>query len=123
MTAIRYISDTGEIIKASWLTFQHDGVAAFELSERSSLPPALSAKDLPRGRTHEMKVQQINRSDFHPAETDEDSALESISDTEHWLDRNSNLEIPDWSDDDWEADDKSDIVLHNGIEDPDSTEL
>ena len=49
MTAVGYISDTKEIIKASWSNCQHDGAAAFKLSERSPLPPALSAKDLPGG--------------------------------------------------------------------------
>jgi len=47
MTAMRYISDTEEIVEASWSLFQHDGAAAFKLSERLPLPPALSAKDLP----------------------------------------------------------------------------
>jgi len=51
MTAVGYISDTDEIVKSSWSLLQHDGVAAFKLSERSPLPPALSAKDLPGGRT------------------------------------------------------------------------
>jgi len=41
MTAVGYISDTEEIDKASWSLFQHDGAAAFKLSERSPLPPAL----------------------------------------------------------------------------------
>jgi len=49
MTAIGYISNTEEIIKASWSLLQHDGAAAFKLSERCPLPPALSAKDLPGG--------------------------------------------------------------------------
>jgi len=49
MTAVGYISDTEEIVKSSWSLFQHDGAAAFKLSERSPLPPALSAKDLPGG--------------------------------------------------------------------------
>jgi hypothetical protein len=49
MTGVGYISDTEEIVKASWSLFQHAGVAAFTLSESSSLPPALSAKDLPGG--------------------------------------------------------------------------
>jgi len=49
MTAVGHISDTDEIVKASWSLFQHDGAAAFKLSERSPLPPALSAKDLPGG--------------------------------------------------------------------------
>ena len=51
MTAVGYISAMEEIVKASWSLFQHDGAAAFKLSERSPLPPALSAKDLPGGRT------------------------------------------------------------------------
>jgi len=46
MTTVGYISDTEEIVKASWSLFQHDGAAAFQLSERSPLPPALSAEDL-----------------------------------------------------------------------------
>jgi len=44
MTTVGYILDTEESVKASWSIFQHDGAAAFELSERSPLPPALSAK-------------------------------------------------------------------------------
>jgi len=30
MTAVGYISDTEEIIKASWSNFQYDGAAAFK---------------------------------------------------------------------------------------------
>jgi len=33
-TAIVYISDTEQIVKAFWSLFQHDGVAAVKLSER-----------------------------------------------------------------------------------------
>jgi hypothetical protein len=33
MAAIAYIVDTQEIVKASWSHFQHDGAAAFKLSE------------------------------------------------------------------------------------------
>jgi len=50
-TAIGYISHTEEIVQASSSLFQYDGVAGFKLSQRSSLPPAVSAKDLPGGRT------------------------------------------------------------------------
>jgi len=46
MTAVGYILDTEEIVKASWSLFQHDGVAAFKLSEISPLPPPRSATDL-----------------------------------------------------------------------------
>jgi hypothetical protein len=47
ITAVGFISDTEEIIKASWSLYQHDVAAAFKLSERSPLPPHFSAKDLP----------------------------------------------------------------------------
>jgi len=40
MTAVGYISDTEESVKASWSLFQCDGPAAFKLSERSPLPPS-----------------------------------------------------------------------------------
>jgi len=51
MTAIGYILDTEEIVKASWSNIQHDGAAAFKLSERSLFQPALSVNDLPGRRT------------------------------------------------------------------------
>ena len=57
ITAIGYISDTEELVKASWSLFQHDGAAAFKLSERPPLPPTLSAKDLPGGRTQIINVR------------------------------------------------------------------
>jgi len=59
MTAVGYISDTEAIVKASWSLFQHDGAAAFKLSERSPLPPPLSAKDLPGGRPQILHVRRI----------------------------------------------------------------
>jgi len=37
LTTVEYISDMEEIVKASWSLFQHDGAAAFKLSERSPL--------------------------------------------------------------------------------------
>jgi len=70
MTALGYISDTQETIKASWSNFQHDGAAAFKLSETSPLPPALSAKDLPGGRTLVLNVRRIRRIDHHPSKCD-----------------------------------------------------
>jgi hypothetical protein len=73
MTAVGYISDTEEIVKASWSNFHHDGAAAFKLSEKSPVPPALSAKDLPGGRTQVLNVRRIKRIDRHPAKSDEDS--------------------------------------------------
>jgi len=56
MTAVGYILDTEEIVTASWSLFHHDGAAAFKFSERSPLPPALSA-DLPGGRTQNFNVR------------------------------------------------------------------
>jgi len=117
MTAVGYISDTEEILKASWSLFQHDGAAAFKLSERSPLPPALSAKDLPGGRTQILNVRRIQRINRQPPESDKDSAPESLSDTDDWLNWNGNLCNPNDSEDGCAADDESDIEQYNGIED------
>jgi hypothetical protein len=122
MTAVGYISDTEEIVKASWSLFQHDGAAAFKLSERTPLPPALSAKDLPGGRIQILNVRQIPRINRHPVESDDDSAPESISDTDDWLNWNGDLENPNDSEDDCAADDESDIEHNNGIKDPECPE-
>jgi len=117
MTAVGYISDTEEIVKASWSLFQHDGAAAFKLSERLPLPPALSAKDLPGGRTQILNVRRIRRMNCHPVESDDDSASERISDTKHWLNWNGDLDNPNDSEEDCAAADESDIEHNNGIED------
>jgi hypothetical protein len=82
MTAPGYILDTQAIIKASWSLFQHDSAAAFILSGRSPLPPALSAKDLPGGQTQILNVRRIRRINCHPVESDKDSAPENISETD-----------------------------------------
>jgi len=122
MTAMRYISDMEEIVKASWPLFQHDGAAAFKLSERSPLPPPLSAKDLPGGQTQILNVCWIRRINHHPVESDQDSAPESISDTDDWLNWNGDLDNPIDSEDDCAVDDESDIEQNNGIEDPECPE-
>jgi hypothetical protein len=122
MTALGYISDTEEIVKASWSLFQHDGAAVFKLSERSPLPPALSAKEHPGGRTQILNVRGIRRINRHPVESDEDSTPESISDTEDWLHWNGNLDNPNDSEEDCTADDDSDIEQNNCIEDPECRE-
>jgi len=67
MPAVGYISDPGEIIKACWSIFQHDGVAPFKLSETSPLPPAVSPKNLPGSQTGVFNVHPIKRIDHHPA--------------------------------------------------------
>jgi len=122
MTAVGYLSDTEEIVNASWSLFHHDGAAAFKLSERSPLPPPLSAKDLPGGRTQILNVHRIRRINRHPVESDEDCAPESISVTEDWLNRNGELDNPNDSEDDCAADVESDMNQDDSIEDPESQE-
>jgi len=118
MTAVGYISDTEEIVKAFWSLFQHDGAAAFKLSEISTLPPPLSAKDLPGGWTQILNVRQIRRINQHPVESDDDSAPDSISDIEDWLNWNGDLDNSNDSEDDCAADVESDMDQDNSIEDP-----
>jgi hypothetical protein len=122
MTAVGYISDTEEIVKASLSLFPHDRAAAFKLSERSLLPPPSSAKDLPGGRTQIVNVRRIRRINRHPVESDEASAPESISHTEDWLNWNGDLDNPNDSEDDCTADVESDMEQDNPIEDPESPE-
>jgi hypothetical protein len=117
MTAVGYILDTEEIVTWSWSLFQHDGAAAFVLSERSPLPPALSAKDLPGGRTQILNIRRIRRINRHLVESDEDSAPESISETEDWLNWNGDLDNPNDREEDCAADDDSDIEHNKCIED------
>jgi len=118
MTAVGYISDTEEIVKASWSLFQHDGAAAFTLSERSPLPPALSVKDLPGGRTQILNVRRIRRINRHPVERSDNSAPESISDTEDFLNWKGDFDNQNDSKEDCAAADESNIEHNNGIEDP-----
>jgi hypothetical protein len=117
MTAVGYILDTEEIVKASWSLFQHDGAAAFKLSERSPLPPALSAKNLPGGRTQILNVRGIRKINRHPVESDGDSAAQCIMDTEYCLNWNGDFDNPNDSEADCAADDHSDIEHNNCIED------
>jgi len=116
MTAVGHISDTEEIIKASWSNCQHNGVAACKLSERSPLPSTLTAKDLPGGPTQALNVCWITRIDCHLAESDEASAPETISVNKTWLAWNGDLDNPDGSDGNWEAVNESDLKLYNCIE-------
>jgi len=122
MTSVGYISDMEEMVKASWSNFQHDGAAAFKSSEKSPVPPALSAEDLPGGRTQVLNVRQIKQINRHPAGSDEDISPPIISDTENWLDWNGDLDNPNDSEDNCKADDESDVELHNGIEDSENWE-
>jgi len=109
LTAVGYISDTEESVRASSSIFQHDGAAAFTLLERSPLPPALSAKQLAGGRTQVLNVHRIRRVNPPPAQSDDDSAPESVSDIETWLNWNGDLDNPNESEDDCDADNESDV--------------
>jgi len=115
-TGVGYIPDTEEIVQASWSHFQHNCKAALKLSEKSPVPRALSAKNLPGGRTQVLNVSQIRQIDRHSAESDQDSSPESISDTENGPNWNGALDNPNDSEDDWDAENGSDIELDIGGE-------
>jgi len=115
-TAVGYLSDMEGIINASWSLFQHDGAAAFILSERSPLPPPLSAKDLPGGWTQILNVLRIRRINRHPVQSDEHRATESILETEDWLNWNGDFDNRNDSEDNCGADVESDIEQCNSIE-------
>jgi len=104
MTAVGYIADTEEIIKASLILIQHDGVAPLKFSERSPVPPALSAKNLPRGWTQILTVCWIRRINNQQVKCDDGGAHDSISDTKNWLNWNCDWENPKDSKDNWVAD-------------------
>jgi hypothetical protein len=112
--------ETKEIVNTSRKNFQRDGAAAFQWSERSPQLPALSPKDLPGGRPQILNVRRIKKINKYPVECDEDSTPESISDTTNWLYWNGNLDNTNVSEDDWEADNESDLEQDNVIEDPET---
>ena len=62
-------------------------------------------------------MRRIKQIDRHPAESDEDRSPEIISVTENRLQWNGDLDNPNHSEDDWEADNESDMELDNGSED------
>jgi len=115
MNAVGFISNTEEIVKASWSLFQYDGAAVFKLSERSPLPPALSANHLPGGQTQSLNVRRIRIINCHTVESDEDSVPESISDTKYLPNWNGDLNNPNDSEEDCAADDESDVEQNWGI--------
>jgi hypothetical protein len=122
MTALGYISDTEEIVKASWFLSQYDNAAAFKLARGSLLPPPLSAKDLPAERIQILNVHRIQRINRHPVKCEEDCARESISGTEDWLNLNGDLDNPNDSEDDCALDGECLMEHDNSIQDPESPE-
>jgi hypothetical protein len=75
----------------------------------------VSAKDLPGGRTQVINICQIIKMDRHTSHSCEDSAPESISDTENWLTSKDDLDHPTERENECEADDKSDIEPCSGL--------
>jgi hypothetical protein len=59
MTAMGYILDTEETVQSCWPAFEHAGSAAFQLTEKSPLPPTLLQIDLPGGKTKVLNIQHI----------------------------------------------------------------
>jgi hypothetical protein len=122
ITALGYISDTEEIVKASWSLFQHDGAAAFKLAEWSPLPPPFSVKDLPGGQTQILNIRQIRRIIHRAIERDEDSSPECILDTEPCLIWNGYLDNRNDSEDHCTVCIESDMEQYHSIEDLESPE-
>jgi len=118
MTALQCISDMDEIVQASWSLFQHAGEAAFKLSARSPLAPALTAKDFPGGQTQIVNAGSIRRINRHTVRRDKDSAPESVSDTDDWVYWNGDLHNPNDSENDCAVDDDSHIPHINSSEHP-----
>jgi len=83
--------------------------AGFKLSERLPLSPALSAKDLSRGRTQILNIRRIRRITRHKVESDQDIRPESISDTDDWVNWNGDLDNRNDSEEDCAADDEFNI--------------
>jgi hypothetical protein len=122
MTAVGYILDVEEIIKAHWSLVQHEAAAAFQLSKSSPLPPALSPKFIPGGQTQKFNVRKVQRFKRYPVDSDKCCSPASISDTENWLHWNGDWDNQNDSDDDRAGDDESDIELNNCIEDSECPE-
>jgi len=122
LSAVGYISDTEEIIQAPWSLFQHDGAAAFKSSERSPLPLPLSANYCPGEWTQILNVHRIRRINCHAVEHHEQSAPESISHTENWLNWNGDLYNLNVSGHNCAVDVESVIEQDNWIEDPECPE-
>jgi hypothetical protein len=116
MATLEYISGKEEIVTASWSLFQHDGVAAFKLSERSPLPPVVFVKEVPGGSTQILNDCCIRRINYHPVESEPYRTPECISDMEDCLDWNGGLDILTVREDNCAADIQSDNEQHNGIE-------
>jgi hypothetical protein len=64
----------------------------------------------------------MNRIDCHLADCDEDTAPDSISNTDNLLNWNGDCVNPTASKDNWEQDSESDVELGNGTDNPECQE-
>jgi hypothetical protein len=69
-----------------------------------------------------LNVRQLKQIDRHSGASDDNSSPESITDTENWLNWNWDLDDPNEGEDDWEADNLSDMELVNCSEDSETPE-
>jgi hypothetical protein len=69
-----------------------------------------------------LNVRRIPRINCHPVKSHGESAPDSISVTQDWLNWNGDLNTPNDSKEDCTADDNSDIEHNNCIEDPECPE-
>jgi hypothetical protein len=69
-----------------------------------------------------LNVRRFKRIDCHRTDSGENSSPASISDTKNWLNWNGDLDNPNASDDDREADNESDMQLENRSEDSETPE-
>jgi hypothetical protein len=76
----------------------------------------------PGGQTQVLSVRQIKKIDRHPAKRDVDSSPDTISDTENWLNFNSEIDNPTDIEDHWEAGNASDMELDYSSEDSEMLE-
>jgi hypothetical protein len=113
MTAMGHISDMEETVKSCWSAFQHDGAAAFQLTEKSPLPPILSQIDLPEGKTKVLNIHHIRRINWHPGESDNGSAAVSNSDTKDWLNWIGDIDDPNNDELDGQANDEDEMDVSN----------
>jgi hypothetical protein len=111
MTTFGYISDHEETFKGFWPNFQHNGVAAFNMLGRSPVPSALSANDLPTGRTQAWNECRMTSINCQAAKINQNSVPESTSDIKNWLQWNEDLDSSTDSEDNWDADNESEIDL------------
>jgi hypothetical protein len=80
----------------------------------------LSANDRLGGSIQIWNVRKVKIIDLYLVESNVQSTPKSISDTENWLNWNGDLDYQNVREDNWEADDESDLEQDNGIEDPET---